>query len=375
MGWNSWNYFKCGINEKVIMSVADAIVNSGMKESGYQYIIIDDCWAYDRDSEGNIIADPDRFPSGISALADYVHSKGLKFGIYSDAGKHTCRLKPGSMNHEKQDAMTYASWGVDFLKYDWCFNRHKSSIECYSTMRDALFDAGRPVILSICEWGTTKPWEWGAQVGHMWRTTRDITDKFDCNTLFHMGILQIIEKQINIRKYSGPGGWNDLDMLEVGNPGLTVNQSRSHFSMWCMLASPLMAGNDIRNMSDEIKNIITNTEAIAIDQDSLGIPAMRWENDGGIEKWIKPLTNGNYCICILNHGDKPYILDLLLDGLTMIDSEFSRQYQIDGNFEIYDLWKHSGIGESNAHIFQTIENDDVLMIKLIRKSSTGAAHL
>ena len=368
MGWNSWNIFKCEINEVLIREVADSLISSGMKDAGYEYIVIDDCWQIDRDSSGTIVADPRRFPSGIKALAEYIHSKGLKFGLYSDAGKWTCRMRPGSLGYEEQDAETYASWGVDYLKYDWCFNGNQNSMESYTRMRDALFKAGRPIVFSICEWGTTKPWEWAAEVGHLWRTTRDIIDMFDGTMPLRLGILEIIDKQLDIREHAGPGRWNDLDMLEVGNPGLNLEQSRSHFSMWCMLSAPLMAGNDLRNMSEETAEILSSIEVIAINQDSLGIPAIRWKTDSRMGFWIKPLNKGDYAICFLNRGRQPYKLKTTLSGLKITDKDFeNRVYEIDDHFLVEDLWNDHTLGYSSDPIQQTIGGQGVLLLKLTRK--------
>src|ERR1043165_6347758 len=254
MGWNSWNKFQRNINEDLIRQTADAMATNGMKDAGYQYVNIDDCWHGERDAQGFIQPDPKRFPSGIKALADYVHSKGLKLGIYSDAGNQTCAGLAGSRGHEYQDALSYAQWGVDYLKYDWCHCEDLKVQGAYATMRDALHAAGRPMVFSICEWGSNKPWEWAGPIGHLWRTTPDIWCNFDGikdhTTWKAQGVLQILDMQKELRKYAGPGHWNDPDMLEVGN-GMSVNEDRAHFSLWCMLAAPLITGNDLRKMSPE----------------------------------------------------------------------------------------------------------------------------
>jgi len=312
MGWNSWNKFACNVDEAMIRSIADAMVSSGMKDAGYQYVVIDDCWQVSRDSLGFIVADPQRFPSGIKALADYVHSKGLKFGIYSCAGSKTCAGRPAGRGHEYQDALMYAKWGVDYLKYDWCNTEKLSAEGAYMTMRDALYAAGRPIVFSLCEWGSNKPWLWGANIGHLWRTTGDIINCFDCVTTenWQHTVLNIIDLQDGLRQYAGPGHWNDPDMLEVGN-GMTVNEDRAHFTLWCMLAAPLIAGNDIRNMSPETAAILTNKEVIAIDQDALGIEGFKQHAQDSVEVWLKPLANEQWALCILNRGktDKPFSLD------------------------------------------------------------------
>ncbi|RYE08628.1 MAG: glycoside hydrolase family 27 protein, partial [Sphingobacteriaceae bacterium] len=312
MGWNSWNKFACNVDENLIRQTADAMVSSGMKAAGYEYINIDDCWHGDRDSLGFIHPDPKRFPSGMKALADYIHSKGLKMGIYSDAGSQTCGGRPGSRGYEFQDALTYAKWGVDYLKYDWCNTEGLHGEGAYKTIAAALKKAGRPMVLSICEWGTDKPWIWGPQVGELWRTTGDIYGCFDCikdNGSWHAnGVMKILDMQKNLRQYAGPGHWNDPDMLEVGN-GMTVNEDRAHFAMWCMLAAPLIAGNDIRNMSVAIKNILSNKEVIAVDQDAMGVQGYQYSVKDSLETWLKPLQGGDWAVCFLNRGSKVQKVD------------------------------------------------------------------
>ena len=313
MGWNSWNHFGCDVDEQLIRDTADAMVSSGMKDAGYEYVNIDDCWHGERDSDGNIRPDPERFPSGMKALADYVHSKGLKLGIYSDAGAKTCAGRPGSRGHEYQDALTYARWGIDYLKYDWCHTQGLNAEAAYLTMRDGLTTAGRPIVLSICEWGTNDPWEWAQDIGHLWRTTGDITACFDCEvghgTWSSLGVLRILDKQHGLRGHAGPGHWNDPDMLEVGN-GMTVNEDRAHFSMWAMLAAPLLAGNDLRKMSEETRQILTNAEVVAVDQDELGVQGFRSLARGDLEIWYKPLVDGDWAVCILNRGNVPAAVEL-----------------------------------------------------------------
>lgn len=301
MGWNSWNTFALGINEQLIKDAADAMIRNGMRDAGYNYIVIDDGWeAPQRDSLGNLIPDPAKFPHGLKALGDYLHTKGFKFGIHNCAGTQTCVGLPGGRGHEYQDARSYASWGVDYLKYDWCNHGTANAEETYKTMRDALHAAGRPVVFSLCEWGNNEPWIWGAKVGHLWRTTGDITDCYDCQDVYAMGWKYILDKEADLAQYAGPDHWNDPDMLEVGNKGLTVSESRAHFSLWCMLAAPLMAGNDVRNMSDEIRDILTNKEVIAVDQDSLGKQGYRFMEHPGKQIWIKELSAGKWAACFFN---------------------------------------------------------------------------
>jgi len=361
MGWNSWNKFACDIDEKTIRQIADIMVSSGMRDAGYQYLVIDDCWQVRRDSNGTIIADPVRFPSGMKSLGDYIHSKGLKFGIYSDAGTATCQGRPGSRGYEFQDALTYASWGVDFLKYDWCNHGKQNCEASYITMRDALYQAGRPVVFSICEWGTTKPWEWGKNVGHLWRSTEDIINCFDCKNYWGgQGVVQIIDLFTEIGSYTGPGHWNDADMLEVGNGVLTPSEERLHISMWSMFSSPLMAGNDLRKMSPETISVLTNREVLSIDQDKLGISAIRWMKYGDLEIWFKPLDNGEYAFCFINRGNQPVTVDQ--DLKTSV-----KKYVIDDSYMIRDLWKHENTGSTKENVKCSLPAHDVLMIKLTRK--------
>jgi alpha-galactosidase len=308
MGWNSWNKFGCNIDEKLIRETADAMVKLGLKDAGYQYINIDDCWHGQRDPEGNMHPDPQRFPSGIKAVADYVHARGLKLGIYSDVGDTTCGHRPGSRGHEYQDARTYAAWGVDYLKYDWCDSKGLNAVGAYTTMRDAIRAAKRPILLSICEWGDNKPWEWAPDVGHSWRTTGDIYPCWDCEmnhgSWSAFGVLRILDKQAGLRKYAGPGHWNDMDMLEVGM-GMTETEDRSHFSIWAMMNSPLILGNDLRSMPESTRRIIGNRDVIAINQDPLGVQALRYYNQGQVELWAKPLAGDEWAVMMLNRGETP----------------------------------------------------------------------
>ena len=369
MGWNSWNKFQCNVDENMIREIADAMASSGMKNVGYQYIVIDDCWQVSRDSLGFIVADPQRFPSGIKALADYVHSKGLKFGIYSCAGSKTCAGRPGSRGHEYQDALTYAKWGVDYLKYDWCNTEKLKAEGAYMKMRDALYAAGRPIVFSLCEWGNNKPWLWGADIGHLWRTTGDITNCFDCVTTekWQHTVLQIIDLQAGLRQHAGPGHWNDPDMLEVGN-GMSVNEDRAHFTLWCMLAAPLITGNDLRSMSPETKAILTNTEVIAIDQDSLGIEGFKQATSDSLEIWLKPLVNDQWALCVLNRGktDQPFSLDW--NTFSVTDSLSNRTLNTASMpYKIRDLWQHKELGETNKPLKTIISTHDVLCLKLSKK--------
>ncbi len=358
MGWNSWNLYQCDINEDLIKKTADAMVEKGMLDAGYEYLIIDDCWQIARDENGNILPDPERFPSGIKALADYVHSKGLKFGIYSDAGTKTCQGRPGSRGYEFQDARTYAEWGVDYLKYDWCHHGTQDARASYKLMADALKATGRPIVFSICEWGTNKPWLWGKEVGgNLWRTTEDILNCWDCRTDWGgMGFVHILDLQVGLECYAGPGHWNDPDMLEVGNSGLTVSESRAHFSLWAILAAPLIAGNDIINMSDEIREILTNKEVIAVDQDSLGKQGTRVKDSGDLEVWARQLHDGSRAVVLFNRGK-----DAAEISFEWTDIGYPNTLKAN----VRDLWKHEDIGKFVGGFSAKVNGHDVVMIKVI----------
>lgn len=369
MGWNSWNKFACNVSEKLLKETADAMVSSGLRDAGYQYIIIDDCWQISRDSMGFIVADKDRFPSGIKALADYIHSKGLKFGIYSCAGTKTCAGRPGARGHEFQDAYMYAKWGVDYLKYDWCSTDGQNTKESYTLMSNALKVAGRPIVFNLCEWGGTKPWLWASEVGHLWRTTGDIFDCFDCEKKnggwSAWGVMKILDMQDGLRTYAGPGHWNDPDMLEVGNGGMTESEDRAHFSMWCMLAAPLTCGNDLRNMSPQTSAILGNTDAIDIDQDALGIQGLRYQKDGGFEIWMKPLSGGDWAVCFLNRSAEVKNIDF--DWLkNVVNDDFAKR-TLDVSketFKIKDVWSKKDLGTTTKALTASVPSHDVLMMRL-----------
>ena len=358
MGWNSWNTFEVNISEDLIREIADILVSSGMKDAGYSYLVIDDGWeAMARDEQGNLVADPKKFPNGMKAVSDYVHAKGLKFGIHNCAGRTTCSGYPGGMGHEFQDALMYASWGVDYLKYDWCDHGTGDARQLYSTMRDALYAAKRPVLFSLCEWGNNKPWEWASDVGHMWRTTGDVTDCYNCQGEYDLGMIFILKLQEGLERYAGPDHWNDPDMLEVGNPGLTLTESRAQFSLWCMLAAPLMAGNDLRKMSPEILKILTNRQAISINQDSLGKQAYLYMNHLSKLIYVKELSGGDWAICWHNTGDQAYI-----QRINWVHFGF-----LQGEYEIRDVWKDKIIGTTTKNMEIEIPSHDVLLYRLSRK--------
>ena len=328
MGFNTWNKFGCNVDEKLIRETADAMVETGMLEAGYKYLVIDDCWQVDRDPSGRIIADPQRFPGGMKALADYVHSKGLKFGLYSDIGPKTCAGRPGAAGHFDIDAATYAEWGIDYIKVDWCNCDDLNAPEEYARFRDALNKAGRPIVLSICEWGRNDPWKWAKGVGQLWRTTSDIGDDWQ-------SVVWIAGANSRLADAAGPGGWNDPDMLEVGNGGMTFDEYKTHFSLWAVMAAPLMAGNDLRGMSEETKSILLNKEVIAVDQDPLGVQGrVVIERGYGGQVWMKPLSDGSKAVAFVNYSDREL-------------AQYVRWAQIGlppGPARVRDLWAHADMG-------------------------------
>ncbi|MDD4191683.1 MAG: glycoside hydrolase family 27 protein [Mangrovibacterium sp.] len=361
MGWNSWNKFACDVSEDLIMGMADAMVSSGMMDAGYEYVVIDDCWQVGRDQNGEIVVDKERFPHGIKYLADYIHAKGLKFGIYSCAGSKTCAGRPGGFGHEYQDARTYAGWGVDYLKYDWCNTTTQDSRSSYTNMSDALRTAGRPIVFSICEWGSTKPWEWAKEVGHLWRTTGDILDRWDA-------MIGIVDKQRDLAEYAGPGHWNDPDMLEIGNGGMTTEEYKTHFSMWCMMAAPLMAGNDLADMSDDTKEILMNQELIAIDQDPLGKQASCYRDNGDYEIWGKALENDEKVTCLLNRSDEEKEVQVNLTYLLKASDNYwyTYPYKLE-DYKVRDLWKHEYLKTDKSIMVTKMPPHSAKVYRFIKK--------
>jgi alpha-galactosidase len=370
MGWNTWNIFQTKISEDMLKEMVDMYVNSGMRDAGYQYFVLDDGWmSMERDAAGSLVADPVKFPHGMKAFADYVHSKGLKFGIYNCAGSKTCAGYPGTRGHEYEDARLYASWGVDFLKYDWCNTDSLNAPEAYKTMSRALRATGRPIVFSICEWGDHAPWLWAGGVGDLYRSTGDISASFivrkSLGTWTPQSVITILDLQEPIRKYNGPNHWNDPDMLEVGN-GMTFNEDKSHFSLWCMLAAPLAAGNDLRKMSAETKEVLTNREMIAIDQDPRGISAFKLPMPDSLEVWVKPLINNELALCFLNRTGSTRKLNLnwsdlnLTDQLSGLNIHFST-----GAFTIRDLWLKKNLGTTGKSFVQEIPTHGVVVLKLV----------
>ncbi|HJP74256.1 MAG TPA: glycoside hydrolase family 27 protein, partial [Pseudonocardiaceae bacterium] len=293
LGFNDWNAYGCNVSESLIKSTALAMHNDGMQAAGYQYVNIDDCWmTSSRNSAGQLVPDPNKFPDGISGTASYVHSLGLKLGIYEDAGTKTCAGYPGSLGHESTDANSFASWGVDYLKYDNCNNQGISAQTRYTTMRDALAATGRPILFSLCDWGQENVWTWGANVGNSWRTTGDINASFG-------SMLSIFHSNVGLASYAGPGHWNDPDMLEIGN-GMSATEDRSEFSLWAEMAAPLISGTNIANASSTTLSILTNKNIVAIDQDSLGKQGTEVSASNGLDVLAKPLSNGDVAVALFN---------------------------------------------------------------------------
>ena len=364
MGWNSWNKFGCNVSDQLVRGMADAMVKSGMKDAGYQYVVIDDCWQASRDANANIVADGQRFPRGIKPLADYVHSLGLKFGIYSDAGAKTCEKRPGGLGHEYQDALMYAAWGVDYLKYDWCNTLPGQDARAsYANIRAALDSSGRPIVLSICEWGMAQPWLWGKEVGgNLWRTTGDIQDRWggkekwpDGNCCSN-GVTSILDQQVGLESYAGPGHWNDPDMLEVGNGGMTTTEYRSHFSLWAILAAPLIAGNDLRTMTPETREILTNKEVIAVDQDPLAREGRRLWKDGDLEVWAKQMQDGSRAVALLNRGNSPQEIAVTWQELG---------YPGHLSASVRDLWSHKVSGKFTGKFSAPVESHGVMLVQVM----------
>jgi alpha-galactosidase len=346
MGWNSWNKFGCNVSDKLIREMADAMVSSGMQAAGYQYVNIDDCWQVSRDASGTIVADPTRFPAGMKALADYVHSKGLKLGLYTDAGTGTCEKRPGSLNHEDQDAKTYASWGIDYVKIDWCNAEGLDPEVQYAKFRDALAHSGRPIVFSICNWGVKTPWRWGPTTGNLWRTTGDINDTYDRMTLIGFG-------QNGLEKFAGPGHWNDPDMLEVGNGGMKRDEYRTHMALWAILAAPLLAGNDLRSMSAETKELLTNSEVLAVDQDKKGVQGHRVWQEGPLEIWVKPLADGSQAAGLFNRSESP----------TRMTLDF-RSIGAPASAKLRDLLDHKDLGTIQNSYSADVPTHGVVLVKV-----------
>ena len=372
MGWNSWNTFQTNINEDLIIGIVDSIISKGLQKAGYTYIVLDDGWmAKERDANGNLVPDPIKFPKGLKHLSDYIHSKGLKFGIYNCAGSQTCGGYPGSRGHEYQDAQMYASWGVDYLKYDWCNTNKINAEEAYITMRDALYATKRPIVFSLCEWGDNDPWLWAQNVGHLWRVSGDITNCFECEenhgTWSSWGVMKIVYMRENIRQYSKPDAWNDYDMMEVGN-GMTAGEDRAHFALWCLFNSPLIMGNDVRTASKETVDILSNKEAIAINQDPLGIEGFRYMAKDSLEIWVKPLANDSWAICFLNRNTESYKLDFDWNKQIIEDTIFNKKINFSqGVYSIRNVFTKKDIGTTKNKLQTNIPARDVLLVVVNKK--------
>ncbi len=349
MGWNSWNHFACKVTAADIRAAADAMAGNGMKEAGYIYVNIDDCWQGKRDAQGNIHSNA-RF-GDIKALADYVHSKGLKIGIYSSPGPQTCAHYEGSYQHEAQDAKQYAAWGIDYLKYDWCsasrVYKPSQMPEVYKKMHDALAATGRPIVYSLCQYGMERVWRWGPSVGgNLWRTTGDISDHYDRMALIGF-------QQNGLQSFAGPGHWNDPDMLEIGNGGMSHDEYVTHMSLWAMLAAPLLAGNDLSKMSAADLAILTNKEVIAVDQDAKGAQGRRVAQEGPLEVWAKPLADGSYAVGLFNGSESAAPITLELKDIGMSSSA-----------QIRDLWAHRDLGSFSGSYTVTVAKHGAAMLKV-----------
>jgi alpha-galactosidase len=355
MGWNSWNKFGCNIDAALIRRMADTMVSSGMKNAGYQYVIIDDCWHGERDAHGDIQPDEKRFPDGIKELADYVHGRGLRLGIYSDAGIKTCAGRPGSRGYEYQDAKQYAAWGVDYLKYDWCNTGTENADAAYLTMSHALRTSGRDIVFSMCEWGISQPWLWARNTGNSWRTTSDIYDAWEGKKDYSIGVMNILDANAELYPFAGPGHWNDPDMLEVGNGGMSDAEYRAHFSLWAMLAAPLIAGNDLSNMSAATRAILLNKEIIAIDQDALGTQAHRAAKTGDAEVWVRPVSGGGRAVALLNRGMAAIPIAVTWQQLDYPDHLHAR---------LRDVWRAEDLGTAKARYSTLVPSHLVVVLKV-----------
>ena len=333
MGWNSWNKFGCRIDERLIRETADALVSSGMRAAGYRFLNIDDCWeARTRGANGELVADSTRFPSGMKSLVDYIHSKGLEAGIYSSGGTATCQGRPATLDHEAQDARTFAAWGFDYVKYDNCNARNRPEQVRFKAMIDAVKAAGRSTVFSICEWGEARPWLWGRRLGgQLWRTTEDIRDSW-------LSVMGILDQQVGLEAYAGPDGWNDPDMLEVGNGRMTHDEYVAHFSLWSLLNAPLIAGNDVRMMDDSTRAILLNRNVIAVDQDWGGRQGYRLRDDGASEVWAKPMSDGGWAVVLLNRATTPASIQVQLSELGMTTPWWKRLFARTDARRVHDLW-------------------------------------
>ncbi|MCL2661129.1 MAG: alpha-galactosidase, partial [Acidobacteriaceae bacterium] len=356
MGWASWNHFFCDYDEKTIHAQADALVSSGMKDAGYKYVVIQECIASKRDAEGNLLPDSKRFPSGMPALVDYIHSLGLKAGIYTDIGPYTCAHYLGSFGHEQQDANTFAAWGMDFVEMDYCYGdtAHSGRWE-YERMAEAIKHTGRPMLFYICSWGNEQPWEWAQSKAQMWRTENDISSQK--NIVTWQEVVRNFESNSAHSVFSGPESWNDADMLEIGNPGLSDTEAQAHMSMWAISPSGLLAGADLTQMSKTIRDIYTNREVLAVNQDSLGAGAeMLPHVRTGLEVWARPLgtrTGGDYAVMLLNATEKPETMDVSWSQLDLLPGP-----------QVRDLWLHRDLSDARDGYSSTVPAHAAVMLRI-----------
>jgi alpha-galactosidase len=357
MGWNSWNHFHKDVSDAVVRAQAEAMVSSGMRDAGYTYINIDDTWEGERDAQG-FIHPNSKFPD-MKALADFVHSKGLKLGIYSSPGPKTCAKYEASYGHEEQDAQTFADWGIDFLKYDLCSLRdmmkqagspeaaHKMMVDAYIKMQNALKKTGRPIVFSLCQYGDDAVWQWGSSVGgNLWRTTGDISDRYSRMAEIGFG-------QAGLSKYAHPGHWNDPDMLEVGNGGMNLDEYRTHMSLWAILAAPLLAGNDLTTMTPETVSLLTNRDVIAIDQDSAGLQGDRVSAEGPVEVWARPLADHSQAVGLFNRHHVP--MEVRLDF---------RQLGFKGPVHLRNVWTGANLEPMAGEFHALVPAHGVLLLRV-----------
>ncbi|WP_432280522.1 glycoside hydrolase family 27 protein [Streptomyces luomodiensis] len=377
LGWNSWNSFGCGVTEAQVRQATDAMVSSGMRDAGYRYVVVDDCW-FDpqRDTAGNLRANPTKFPSGMRALGDYIHGRGLKFGIYQVPNERTCAQgggsypgSTGSKGHESQDARTFASWGVDYLKYDWCSSAgtRDEQVARFTLMRDALRATGRPIVYSINPNSyhaiTGDTYNWG-EVADLWRTTEDLLDIWQNGNTnsYPMGVGNVVDVTAPLAAQSGPGHWNDPDMLVVGRPGLSLTESRSHFALWALMAAPLMAGNDIRTMSADVSAVLRNPRLLAVNQDPLGAGGRRVRDDGDTEVFAKPLSDGSVAVGLFNRGNSTATVTATAAQIGLSG----------GSFTLTDLWT-GGTSSTTGQVSASVPAHGVAAFRVTGGTPLAAA--
>ena len=347
MGWNSWNHFACKVTEADVRSAADAIVSTGMKSAGYIYVNIDDCWQGARDEKG-VLHPNEKFPD-MKGLSDYVHAKGLKLGIYSSPGPKTCADHEGSLGHEELDAQAYARWGIDYLKYDYCSFQgdFAAQMAAYKKMHEALEKTGRAIVFSLCQYGMDRVWRWGPSVGgNLWRTTDDISDDYGSMAYIGFG-------QNGLERFAAPGHWNDPDMLEVGNGKMNKDEYHTHMSLWCLLAAPLLAGNDLSKMTPDTLAILTNPEVIAVDQDALGMQGHRVAQEGQLEVWVKLLADGSRAVGLFNRGE----------SVMPVTAHF-RDVGAGDTASVRDLWEKRDLGVFNSSFTAQVPKHGVVLVKV-----------